>query len=183
MMSAPDDEDPFQRVGVEKRYDLDLDDVRGRVLRLSVKLHPDRAPDPVRADANAAALAAVNQAAITLESDERRAEALLECFGGPVAAADRTLPDGFLESMLATRMELEEALASGDAAGHAALEAWAQERRAEHEARVRSLFGSGGMVPDQATRVQIRRELNEWRYIERMLGQLDPDSIADGGLA
>lgn len=161
------DPDPFERLGVPATFELDAAVLRERVVRLSLRLHPDRAPDRVTAELNTRELAAINEAVRVLEDDVRRAEALLSMRGGPSASEDRTLPDGFLESMLAVRMDLEEALSTGDAEGTATLEVWARERQAHHRSTVASLFN--GEVSDL---VAIRHELNVWRYIERMIMQL-----------
>jgi hypothetical protein len=42
-------------------------------------------------------------------------------------------------------------------------------QRGEYEGRVARLFAQG------AETVEIRRELNAWRYIERLIEQLDPN--------
>ena len=164
MSSAPD---PFERLGVPAAFELDPAVLRERVIRLSLRLHPDRAPDPVTAELNTRELAAINEAARVPENDERRAEALLALRGGPSASDDRTLPGGFLESILAVRMDLEHALSVGDEQGTATLEAWACDRRTSHGSTVASLFDG-----KESGLTAIRHELNIWRYIERMIAQL-----------
>lgn len=72
MSSAPD---PFERLGVPAAFELDPAVLRERVIRLSLRLHPDRAPDPVTAELNTRERAAINEAARVPENDERRAEA------------------------------------------------------------------------------------------------------------
>ena len=179
MSTATDDEpDPFSLLGLPVTFELDPEVLRQRVLRLSLRLHPDRAPDPVTAELQALELAAINEAAHEVENDERRAEALLRLLGGPAPSEDRTLPDGFLESILDVRLELEEAVSVGDEAGKSKLQAWAEERRKQHRSTIAMLFDSESESIDRVSLVSIRHELNVWRYIERMLLQL---SEADRG--
>lgn len=176
------DDDPFHLLGVTQRFDLDLAEIRSRVLRMTAKLHPDRASDPLEAQSLAQELAAVNEAASILEDEEQRADLLLRLLGGPSASEDRSLPEGFLEQMLETRMQLEEVIGRNDQDGRDELEAWANEQRAAHVSRVAGLFGSGTPSITQEDMVEIRSVLNTWRYIERMIEQLhpSPQSGTDG---
>jgi DnaJ-domain-containing protein 1 len=163
---------PFQLFGIEPRFEVDPRSLRQRLLRESARRHPDRAPDAVTAAAWTAELAALNQAADRLLDDLQRAEHLVVLRGGPAPGDDRTLPDGFLESMLQIRMELEEAVAGGDQEGRAALEAWGRREWEARRARVAGLLDApDGETPD--TLLAVRRELNCWRYSQRMLEQLD----------
>jgi len=163
---------PFHLFGIEPHFEVDPRQVRQRLLRESARRHPDRAPDAVTAAAWTEELAALNQAADRLLDDLQRAEHLLMLRGGPGPGDDRTLPDGFLESMLQIRMELEEAVAGGDEEGRADLEAWGRREWGTRRAEVaRLLDGPDGRAPD--TLVAVRRELNCWRYSQRMLEQLD----------
>jgi hypothetical protein len=134
-------------------------------------VHPDLAVDD-EADRAAATL---NKAKAILEDPERRAGALLARLGGPGKSEDKSLPAGFLMSMMETREAVEEALASKDPGARARWEAWAQEQRGEYQRRVASLFAAAGESRDAPTLRVIRQELNAWRYIERLIEQLDPD--------
>ena len=173
------DDDPFHLLGVERRFDLDPSEIRLRVVRKAAKLHPDRASDPIEGESHGQELAAVHSAASILQDDERRADALLRVLGGPSASEDRTLPDGFLEEILETRMQLEEVVALGEESGILQLENWANDQRAKHVARVSVLFGKGTPSTTGDQLVKIRHELNTWRYIERMLEQLHPTEQAE----
>ncbi len=93
--------------------------------------------------------------------------------GGPDAAAEQGLPEGFLEEMLDVRMELESAMEAGDERGIDRLEAWADAEWAARRSAVAALLP--GVEPvSEADRRAARRELNRWRYIQRMLEQLHP---------
>jgi hypothetical protein len=76
--------------------------------------------------------------------------------------------------IMETREQIEEALASKDAAQREKWEAWAQEQRGEYQRRVTGFFEAAGQSRDSETLRAIRQELNAWRYIERLIEQLDP---------
>ncbi len=173
------DTDPFARLGLQPRFDIDPAEVRRKVVRAAARLHPDRAADPVTAAEQATELAAINQAAGDLLDDLTRAELLLELHGGPGPAEDRSLPEGFLESMLATRLELEEAVAAADVAGRADLEAWARNEWAERRAAVATLL-DGESKPTADRLGAARLELNRWRYSQRMLEQIGSPAPSTG---
>lgn len=75
--------------------------------------------------------------------------------------------------MLEVRDQLEEAKRSRDPEDIARLEEWADQQRAMWIERVTTLFASHGESDDR--RDEIRESLNAWRYIERLIEQLDPD--------
>ncbi len=165
-------ESPFQLLGIEPRFAVDLPDIQRKLLRASARRHPDRAPDPVTAAAWTDELARLNAAADLVRDDIERAEILLGLRGGPTPSDDRRLPDGFLESMLGIRMDLEEAVASGDENGRRSLEAWGRREWAERRSLVERLL-DGPNGDDAATLGEVRVQLNCWRYSQRMLEQLD----------
>lgn len=102
---------------------------------------------------------------------ERRAEALLSLLGG--SDRKKALPPGLLMEMMEARESAESALAAGDRAGVERWRAWAEERRGEHIGRVGSLLAEAAGGSDGALD-RVRVELNAWRYVERMLEQLEP---------
>ena len=169
-------DDPFAALDLPVRFDIDLADVRRRLMRATRTLHPDRASSPIEASENTTRLAAMNAAAQSLEDDLERAEFVLRRHGGPSPSEDRSLPDGFLESMLEVRMELASAHASGDEADRARLEDWARSEWNDRRSAVAGLLDSEeDRVPDHAALVAVRLELNRWRYAQRMLEQIDPN--------
>lgn len=173
-MASPD---AFDTLGIEPRFDLDQDAVRRAWLRRSAALHPDRLAADSSADDEAAREAALlNQARRTLEDAERRANALLARLGGPSKEQDRTLPPTLLAEVLEVREEMAAARAAGAPLDR--FHAWAQGRRAEHIARVGELFAAAPARRDNDLLRAIRLELNAWRYVERMIEQLDPDDDA-----
>lgn len=162
--------DPFDLLGVAAVFDLDPAELERAYLARSAALHPDLAAG----DADVARRSAVlNQSKRILEDPERRADALLSRLGGPTREKHKALPDGFLAEIMETREAVEEA--GRDPGARARWEAWAEERRREHIAIVSGLFKALGEPPDPAALSAIRTRLNAWRYIERLIEQLDPD--------
>jgi molecular chaperone HscB len=169
------DHDPFALLGVPRRFDLDRAALQSAFLRASARWHPDRETSPARALEAAAHAARINDAHRTLGDDERRADALLRLLGGPTKEQETSLPDGFLVDMMTTREEMESALAAGDPKRRAELQQWAAARRGEFIRVVAMLFDEQSRAPESSRLRAIRVQLNAWRYIERMLEQLDPD--------
>lgn len=168
--------DPFDTLGLEPKFDLDAQAIRRAYLARSASLHPDTATDAARPSANAdgRASALLNAAKRIVEDPERRANALLARLGGPATDQDKSLPPGFLMQTMEMRERIEEALASGGAASRTEIERDATARRAAHIDRVRELFLAAGSAPSPDALRAIRIELNAWRYIERLIEQLDP---------
>jgi len=167
--------DPFATLGLPRDFKIDRAPIQRAYLTEAAKSHPDRFADPLRRREAEQRSAEVNRARVILEDDEQRAECLLALLGGPGKSEDQTLPDGFLQEILEVRQELEEARRSGDAPRRAGVERWADEQRNAHRQRVEALFdGAKGPTTSESLRA-VRHELNAWRYIERLIEQLDPD--------
>jgi DnaJ-domain-containing protein 1 len=175
MTTTPESTDPFDVLGLAPSFDVSVAEVERAYLARAAGLHPDlggssvETPDPERESAR------LNAARATLRDAEKRAGALLARLGGPSASQDRSLPDGFLLEILEIREQVEEAAASGDPEQIARWEAWAGEERARYTRQVSALFAQLGEPPEANALSSIRTTLNAWRYIERLIEQLDPD--------
>jgi molecular chaperone HscB len=184
--------DAFDILALPARFDLALEQIRRAYLAAIAALHPDRAgesPKPashdveVDADEFEARSASLNEAKRTLEDPERRANALLARLGGPDKERDRSLPDGFLMEIMEVRESMEAASTAGELAQW---KTWALERRREYEHEASRAFtplvrGVPSLSDDDRTRLlmDVRRSLNAWRYIERLIEQLDQRAQAD----
>ena len=89
---------------------------------------------------------------------------------------DRVVPD-----IMEARQEMEDAIASGEPAQRKRVEEWVQQQRATYISEVNRLFekiltkvGDDADADAQANVGGVRVQLNAWRYIERMIEQLDP---------
>ncbi len=161
--------DPFQILGLPRTFNIDAAALRRAYLAQSASLHPDLATDP---DAPRR-MAALNAAKRTLDDPERRANALLELLGGPASNQDRRLPEGFLIEILETREAIEAAAAGGEKERQR-WQAWAAEQRRQAIADIAAMFQSLPSSPAADALAEIRVRLNAWRYIERLIEQLDP---------
>ena len=169
--------DPFALLGVPRGFGLGRADIESAYLLRAASLHPDlsgTAPDEA-----ARASSDLNEAKRALLDPEIRANTLLGLLGGPGKAEDKSLPDGFLMEIMEIRQRIEADLAGGeggagvDESKRAEWEVWAENWRAGVIERVGGLFDAAARDPSALPR--IRTQLNAWRYIERLLEQLDPD--------
>jgi molecular chaperone HscB len=166
--------DPFDILGLPPTFDLTREQIERAYLAASRRLHPDLVgAGPQEQAAAQASSARLNEAAGVLRDPEARASALVARLGGPSKEADKSLPDGFLQDILDVRMEIE--AARGDPAARDRWEAWAGEQRLAYAARCSELLGRAGATtpPDAGCLREARRTLNAWRYIERLIEQLD----------
>lgn len=172
--------DPFDLLGLEARFDLDPAALQRAYLARAALVHPDRdrsaprthARPGVPATTGEPASARLNEARQTLADPEKRAHALLRRLAGSPLPPDRSMPDGFLAEMLETRERMEADRARGPAAMDA-WHAWAEQRRRGHLQRVAALFAGMASPPAADALAALRRELNAWRYTERLIEQID----------
>ena len=107
-------QDAFERLGLPRRFSVDLAALEQAYLTQSRAVHPDfhtLGTGGERA-ASEAASAAVNEAYTTLKDPFRRAEHLLALLGGPSAADLKEIPPAFLMEMMDLREEIEGATAA-----------------------------------------------------------------------
>jgi len=163
--------DPFDCLSCPARFDLDPNIIEQNFLRQMSKIHPDLAGDDPDAAIDAAKVTA---ARATLLDPESRASALLHRLGGPSSDQLKDLPAGFLMDIMEARLELEQALASNDAAALGRSQQWAERQRSDFTGRVAELLAQAQASPDDGVLREIRTQLNAWRYIERMIEQARP---------
>jgi len=167
--------DPFDILGLDVGYDIDDAALHRKFIEMSALHHPDRYTDPLEQVEAAEQAAAINEAYQVLSNPERRANTLLERFGGASKSDDKSLPPDLLMQMMEIREEQEEAQAANDTAKLEELADWARTQREEHLTRIAGHFrGIDPTVkPDEEVLKAIRLELNALRYFERMLEQID----------
>jgi molecular chaperone HscB len=174
----------FERLGVPKRFALDVQEVERNYLARSRETHPDfhrmGSGDEQRTSLEQSA--ALNEAYATLREPFRRAEYLLQLEGGPTAAEHKEMASAFLEEMLELRMEIEELREGGNraASGIVLMEQQLNKRRDEligdlacRFARVESPSAADGTKRDLL--LQIRQTLNAAKYIQGLLRDLRAD--------
>ena len=165
------EQDPFDILGVSPAFNLDSEALETAYLRLAAKLHPDLAAADPGAHTKSAQL---NDAKRILDDPELRAQTLLTRLQGPGPQNNKALPEGLLMEVMEVRQAAEQARKGNDLPEMQKWLAWAENRRDRHIQSVASRFAQLADPPDQAALQAIRVELNAWRYIERMIEQLDP---------
>lgn len=163
---------PFELLGITPAFMIDKAQLQAAYLRRAAQLHPDISHLPEE-DA-ASATAELNRARAVLADPESRADALLRVLGGSAKETDKSLPDGFLMEIMEIREAVDIALAGGDAAQRAHWQAWTQNQRQHYIDKVAEQFRALSTPPAPLALRDIRKTLNAWRYIERLLEQLDP---------
>src|SRR5438309_1471764 len=100
----------FERLGLPRRFDLDVAEIERNYLARSREMHPDfhQQSSTAQQRVSMEMSAALNDAYATLKQPFRRAEYLLALEGGPTAAEHKAMAPAFLEEMLELRMEIEE---------------------------------------------------------------------------
>lgn len=165
--------DPFDILGVEPRFDLDLRMLEQRHRDLSRALHPDRyagAPAAERRLALGRAIEA-NDALRALRDPIRRAEALLRRAGVDAGdeAAQKASP-ALLMEMMEAREALSEAAKAKDLARVARLGDEMRAREQATLAAIASAFKAAGGAPQEVKGVLAM--LGELRYLRRFLDEV-----------
>jgi molecular chaperone HscB len=163
--------DPFETLGIARRYDVDLRAAEKQHRELSRALHPDRfvnAPASER-KASLEKAVAVNEAWRVLRDPIRRAEALLALSGvvldeanAPKATAE------FLMEMLELREALAEAKGERDLAKVRAMAKQMEERSAGAEKALAEGFARG----DAESLAGVTSRLGELRFYRRFLDEV-----------
>ncbi len=162
--------DPFETMGVDPRFDLDLDKLAERHRDLSRALHPDRYAGVPAAERRMALGRAieVNDAYRLLKDPVRRAEVLLRRANVPVGETAEPKPSqALLMDMMERREELSDARRAKDLQAVTRLAKVVRDREGE----VLSLLGhtlaaEGGAV------TQALPFLGELRYLRRFLDEV-----------
>lgn len=171
--------DHFTLLGLPQRFDLDEEELRRSYVALSRHAHPDfhtRDTDEVR-QLHLNVSAAINDAYHTLKDPARRAAYLLECLGGKSSAEDKSVPDGFLPTMMMMQEELAEATQAADEAELKRLRDVLQTQHDGLMHRIAGLFGEHQeAVVCEAVRGdlldEIRKQLNAVSYVKKLLSQV-----------
>jgi molecular chaperone HscB len=174
-MSDSTQHNPFTILGLKSGFDIDSQAIERSYLAKLAGAHPDAGGGDDMGDSCSFDAATLNNARSILLDDEQRAIALLDLLGGPNASACKELPDGFLMDIMSTRQEIEEHLADGGEQSRVHWEHWARDQRTQYAHSITDLFDQLSDPPSESQLIQIRVVLNAWRYIERLIEQLDPE--------
>jgi molecular chaperone HscB len=165
---------PFDTLGVEPRFDLDMAALEKRHRTLSGTLHPDRyvaRPPSERRMALDRAIA-VNEAWRALRDPIQRAESLLSLGGVPVGETkEPKAPPELLMEMMEVREELADAKEGRDLAHIAKIgDAMRQRERETSAALAAGFVGAGDNSEKLAALLPL---LGELRYLRRFFEELD----------
>lgn len=175
---------PFETLGIDARFDLDLRAVEKRHRELSVALHPDKfASDGASARREAIERASqVNEAWRIVRDPIRRAEALFEVAGIKVGETNEPKSDqSFLMDMMEMREALSDARDSNDLTQIRALAEDAENRESAAKQAISAIFAGGTARIDNAVLGQALPKLGELRFYRRMLEDVSAieESIAE----
>ncbi len=170
--------DYFTLLGLPQQFELDEDLLRERFLALSRAVHPDSHGSDLP-DAQVLSLqisAAVNDAYHTLKTQALRAGYLLELLGGKSSAEDKSVPDGFLNTMMMMQEEVHDAKTAGRTEELGRLRSVLT---TQHDGLIRRIAGLFRQLADAAAceavrrdlLEEIRRQLNAVSYVKKLLEQ------------
>jgi molecular chaperone HscB len=170
--------DYFTLLGLPRQFELDEKVLHDRFLALSRAVHPDYHGSDA-ADAQMLSLqmsAAVNDAYRTLKSPALRAAYLLELVGGKSSAQDKSVPDGFLDTMMMMQEEVHDAKTAGRAGE---LDRLRGVLTTQHDGLMHRIAGLFGQLQDAAAcdairndlLGEIRQQLNAVSYVTKLLEQ------------
>lgn len=160
--------DFFARLGIPRRFTLDLPEVERLYLAKSRQLHPDfhGGGSDFEQQASLELTAALNEAYVALKDPFRRVEHLLALNNGPTATQEKNLDQAFLMEMMDLRERIDDAKASGR--GLAEIENELTKRLSELLNAAGRPFDDGKEL-SAATLIAIRRQLNSAKTITSLL--------------
>jgi molecular chaperone HscB len=169
--------DPFDILGVPRRFRLDLARLEQRHRDLSRALHPDRHVNAAPAERRIALehAAAVNDAFRALKSPQSRAAALLATAGRVIAEDSRADP-ALLMEVMDLREQLDDARHAPRDGRHAAvarLRAAVESHVAAEEAAIAEAFDTAETPPAGAPLDRAHTALIKLRYYYRFLEEAD----------
>jgi len=167
--------DHFERLGLPRRFSVDLAEVEVNYLDRSRTHHPDFHTLAGVDDQHQSLkqTAALNEAYLALKDPFRRAEYLVTLLGGPTGQREKNLDQAFLMEMMDYRERIEESRSNG--VGLLALERELTERRNEVGNQIAEHFQLVETDVDDARwphLVAIRRFLNAAKTMQSLLRDL-----------
>lgn len=171
--------DHFTLLGLPRQFALDDEVLRDKFLALNRHAHPDF-HGAESGDVQQLSLrisSAVNDAYRTLKDPSTRAAYLLELLGGKNSAQDKSVPEGFLGTILMMQEELADAKAAGQQDQLQHMRQVLTTQREGLMRRIAKLFeqhqeavACQAVVTDILD--EIRQQLNAVSYVKKLLSQL-----------
>jgi DnaJ-domain-containing protein 1 len=163
-------EDPFDLLGLPARFELEPAELERHYLARASALTLAPGGDTPE---SAGGWAALNDARTALADPETRANLLLARRGGPRPDQEKSLPPDFLAEMMEVRESVEAALAGGAPEEIERWRSWARHRRRDIISDLAQAFTLLPPVAGAGALKDIRVKLNAWRYVERLVEQLE----------
>ncbi len=171
--------DYFTLLGLPRKYNLDEKEIHRKYLALNRHAHPDFHANDTQEVQNLHlhVSATLNDAYRTLKDPAGRADYLLELLGGKSLAEDKSVPDGFLPTMMMLQEEIADANSADDSQE---LERLSKVLQTQHDGltnHISELFDEYQQgVACQAIREgllgEIRKQLNAISYVRKLLSQV-----------
>ena len=168
--------DYFSLISLPQRFDLSDEEIRQRFLALNRHTHPDFhvAEPPEVQTLSLKMSAAVNDAYRVLADPASRGSYLLELLGGTSAEEDKSVPDGFLPTMMMMQEEIADACGDDNAKELARIAAVLQTQHDGLMRRIEGLFADYEQaVACDFTREELlkelRQQLNAVSYVKKLL--------------
>jgi len=170
--------DYFTLLGLPRRFDLDPQEIQDKFVALSRHAHPDfhAADTPEVQKLHLQVSAALNDAYRTLNDPASRASYLLNLFGGKSSADDKSVPDGFLGTMMMMQEELADAVGDANAEEIARIGDVLQTQHDGLMNRIATLFeqyqesvSCKAVVDDLLN--ELRKQLNAVSYVKKLLSE------------
>ncbi len=171
--------DYFTLLSMPQRFDLNEKTLHQKFLALNRHAHPDfhaNESEEVR-QLSLHVSATINDAYRTLKDPTSRGAYLLELLGGPNSADDKSVPDGFLGTMMMMQEELTDAKGDDNQEERQRL---ADVLHTQHDGllhRIAGLFAE--LEPATACEAvrkgllaEIRKQLNAVSYVRKLLSQV-----------
>ena len=189
-MSSPPDglpsltADYFQFFGLERKLQIDVEDLQKRFYSLSRQLHPDRftRKPPQEQQYSLDATALLNDAYRVLREPVKRAEYLLGQEGFDIGEQrSKDVPPELLEEVFELNMALEEMREGDESARPQLVEARTHfvGMREDIDAELLQLFAKYDTTGDREVLTSMRGLLNRRRYIRNLVAEVEK-SLSSG---
>lgn len=163
--------DYFERLGLPRRFSVDLKQLESLYLAKSRLLHPDFHSGNAENDRDTAEL---NSAYQTLKFPFLRAEYLLSLHGGPSASEDKSQDQIFLMEMMEIREQIENA--TNDSITKMKLDEQLTAQLSEIERNIATLFTKIDSAANQVELKKVRLELNSAKTVQSLIKSLNPEN-------
>jgi len=170
--------DYFSLMSLPQRFDLTEEEIHDRFVTLNRHTHPDfhAGESPEAQSLSLKMSATINDAYRVLSDPASRGDYLLELLGGASSAEEKSVPEGFLDTMMMMQEEIADATAEGNTEE---LQRIREVLQTQHDGLMRRTAGLFADYEQAAacdyTRddllKELRRQLNAVSYVTKLISQ------------